>query len=134
MAEALKHFFGRPLIQSVAADLARVHPSLEPRRFVADALRGLDELELLGRGAHIADAMRKHLPDDFPSAARLLVASLGPELSDSTGFGMAPFRYLPHVCYVARYGLLHFEPSMQAQLELTKRFSAESSIRPLRRA
>jgi 3-methyladenine DNA glycosylase AlkC len=43
---------------------------------------------------------------------------------------MAPFRYLPHVCYVARFGLDHFEASMLAQYELTQRFSAESSIRP----
>jgi 3-methyladenine DNA glycosylase AlkC len=130
MAEALKHFFERSLIQSIAADLARVHSPLDHRRFVSDALHGLDELELLARGAHIAAVMRRHLPDDFPSAARLLVASLGSELAGSTDFGMAPFRYLPHVCFVARYGLDHFEPSMHAQLELTKRFSAESSIRP----
>ena len=130
MAEALKHFFDRPLVASIADALAGVHPGLDRRRFVADALRGLTELELLARGWHIADAIHRHLPEDFPTAARLLVASLGPELADSESFGMAPFRYLPHVCFVARYGIEHFEPSMQAQLELTKRFSAESSIRP----
>ena len=42
---------------------------------------------------------------------------------------MAPFRYLPHVFFVAKYGLEHFEPAMRAQYELTKRFSAEYSIR-----
>src|SRR5688500_10695756 len=43
---------------------------------------------------------------------------------------MAPFYYLPHTQYVATRGLDHFELSMHAQYELTKRFSAESSIRP----
>ncbi len=42
---------------------------------------------------------------------------------------MAPFLYLPHVFYVAQYGLDHFEVSMHAQYELTQRFSAEFSIR-----
>ncbi len=42
---------------------------------------------------------------------------------------MAVFRYLPHVCYVSKYGLDHFEHAMQLQYELTKRFSAEFSIR-----
>jgi hypothetical protein len=28
---------------------------------------------------------------------------------------MAPFPYLPHVFFVAKYGLDHFELSMQAQ-------------------
>jgi 3-methyladenine DNA glycosylase AlkC len=42
---------------------------------------------------------------------------------------MAPFFYLPHVLFVAAHGLGHFDVSMRAQYELTKRFSAESSIR-----
>ena len=130
MAEALKHFFDRALITSLAEALASVHPGLDRRRFVADAVRGLVDLELMARGAHIATAMRRHLPEDFPTAARLLVASLGVELKVGDSQGMAPFRYLPHVCFVAQYGLEFFEPSMDAQLELTKRFSAEFSIRP----
>jgi 3-methyladenine DNA glycosylase AlkC len=43
---------------------------------------------------------------------------------------MAPFFYLPHTLFVAEHGLEHFDLSMRAQYELTKRFSAESSIRP----
>jgi 3-methyladenine DNA glycosylase AlkC len=43
---------------------------------------------------------------------------------------MGPFFYLPHVLFVAEFGLEHFELSMNAQLALTKRFSAEASIRP----
>lgn len=130
MAEALKKFFDAELIAGIAAELARVHPEFDRRRFERDALKGLDALELLSRGIHIADVMQRHLPADFPSAARVLLDSLGPEHASSEVFGMAPFRYLPHVCYVARHGLDHFEVAMQAQLELTKRFTAESSIRP----
>jgi 3-methyladenine DNA glycosylase AlkC len=130
MAEALKHFFDRTLITRLAEVLGGVHPPLNQARFIADAVRGLADLELLARGAHIAAVMRRHLPEDYPTAARLLVASLGAELKAGDSQGMAPFRYLPHVCFVAQYGLEFFEPSMQAQLELTKRFSAEFSIRP----
>ena len=43
---------------------------------------------------------------------------------------MAPFYYLPHVLFVAERGLDHFDLSMRAQAELTKRFTAESSVRP----
>ena len=62
----------------------------------------------------------------------MLLRSLGPEhASDElVGAGMAPFFYLPHVLFVAEHGLDHFDVSMRAQYELTKRFSAESSIRP----
>lgn len=51
------------------------------------------------------------------------------ELASSTDFGMAPFRYLPHVFFVQKFGLDDFEAAMQVQYQLTKRFSAESSIR-----
>jgi 3-methyladenine DNA glycosylase AlkC len=43
---------------------------------------------------------------------------------------MAPFFYFPYTVFVAEHGLDHFDVSMRAQYELTKRFSAESSIRP----
>ena len=62
----------------------------------------------------------------------MLLASLGPEhaTDELLGVGMAPFFYLPHTLFVAEHGLDHFDVSMRAQYELTKRFSAESSIRP----
>jgi 3-methyladenine DNA glycosylase AlkC len=36
---------------------------------------------------------------------------------------------MPHVFFVQKYGLDDFEAAMRLQYELTKRFSAESSIR-----
>src|SRR5262249_33519938 len=92
----------------------------------------LDELELLDRGRHIAKALTAHLPAAYPDAVAVLLRSLGPEhTSDElVGAGMAPFFYLPHTLFVAEHGLDHFDLSMRAQYELTKRFSAEASIRP----
>ena len=42
---------------------------------------------------------------------------------------MEGFRYLPHVYFVAEHGLDHFDEAMTLQYELTKRFTAEFSIR-----
>jgi 3-methyladenine DNA glycosylase AlkC len=42
---------------------------------------------------------------------------------------MAAFLYMPHMYFVAAYGLDHFEDSMRAQYQLTQRFTAEYSIR-----
>lgn len=130
MAEPLKRFFDARLVRSLAESLHEAYPRLDVRRFVADATRGLDALELVARGGRVADVMRRHLPEDFKTAADILTRSLGPELDRTEGFGMAVFRYLPHVIYVGRYGLGDFEPAMRAQYEITKRFSAEWSIRP----
>jgi 3-methyladenine DNA glycosylase AlkC len=132
VAEPLKTFFSPSLVRRLAADLARVHQSFPASRFVKDACAGLDDLELLARGRHIARALMKHLPPSYPDAVTVLLRSLGPEhTSDELlGVGMAPFFYLPHTIVVAECGLDDFDVSMQAQYELTKRFSAEASIRP----
>jgi 3-methyladenine DNA glycosylase AlkC len=132
MAEALKTFFSRELVRRLARDIARVHPIFPVRDFTSDACRGLDALELLDRGRHIAAALGAHLPPAYPEAIGILIRSLGPEHArdELIGVGMAPFFYLPHALFVAERGLDHFDLSMQAQYELTKRFSAESSIRP----
>jgi 3-methyladenine DNA glycosylase AlkC len=131
MADTLKGFFSPALVRRLAKDIARVHPDFPQHAFVRTATKGLEELELLDRGRHIARALAMHLPQEYAEAIDVLVRSLGPEhASDELlGLGMAPFFYLPHTIFVAEHGLEHFELSMRAQHELTRRFSAESSIR-----
>ncbi len=132
MAEPLKTFFSPELVRRLAGDLSRVQPSFPSRRFVKRACDGLEELELLDRGKHIARALAENLPDSYPDAIDVLLRSLGPRHArdELIGVGMAPFFYLPHLVYVAERGLEHFDLSMHAQYELTQRFSAEMSIRP----
>ena len=132
MAEPLKTFFCAPLVRRLARAVEQVHPRFPSGAFIRDAVAGLDELELLDRGKHIAAALAKHLPPAYPEAIEVLLRSLGPEHAQDEllGVGMAPFFYLPHVVFVAERGLDHFDLSMRAQYELTKRFSAEASIRP----
>ncbi len=131
MAEPLKAFFSPDLVKRIADDVRGAEPSFPARAFVRKACAGLDALELLDRGKHIAGALAAYLPPDYPDAIDVLLRSLGPEhdKDELLGAGMAPFYYLPHVLFVAEQGLEHFEPSMRAQYELTKRFSAEFSIR-----
>jgi len=129
--EPLKTFFSEDLVKRLASDLTLTHPSFPNRVFVRDACRGLDQLELLDRARHIARALAAHLPPSYPEAIRILLASLGPghRAEELIGGGMASFFYLPHTLFVAEHGLDHFDLSMQAQYELTKRFTAEASIR-----
>ena len=132
MGEPLKTFFSSALVRRLAGDIAGVHPGFPVRAFTRDACRGLDALELLDRGRHIAGALGRHLPPAYPDAVEILLQSLGPEHAgdELIGAGMAPFFYLPHTVFVAERGLDHFDLSMRAQYELTRRFSAEWSIRP----
>src|SRR5687767_14953000 len=121
MAEQLKHFFSPALVRRLAGDIERVHPSFPSRPFIREATTGLDGLELLDRGKHIAHALVRHLPMAYPEALEILLGSLGPEhaTDELVGVGMGPFFYYPHTIFVAERGLDHFVLSMTAQYELT---------------
>src|SRR5687767_8805537 len=82
--------------------------------------------------ANTSCALELHLPPSYPDAIDVLLRSLGPEhaTDELIGVGIATFYYLRHTQYIATHGFDHFELSMRAEYELTKRFSAESSIRP----
>ncbi len=110
--------------------ISRTFHAFDQDAFLEDALDGYASLELMPRGWKIAHALHRHLPEDYEAAVAVLIASIGPKLDRTEDFGMASFLYLPHTCFVAKYGLDHFEISMRAQYELTQRFSAEFSIRP----
>lgn len=132
VADALKTFFSPALVRRLAGEITAVHAGFPAAAFVKDATRGLEALELLDRGRQISAALATHLPSHYPDAVDVLVRSLGPEhaTDELIGAGMAPFFYFPHLQFVADRGLDHFDLSLRAQYELTKRFSAESSIRP----
>ena len=131
MAEPLKRFFSPQLVQRLAAELARAHPPFPRAAFVRKASAGLEALELIDRGKHIARALGEALPKDYAQAVEVLLRSLGPERSGDEGpAGMEPFFYLPHTIFVAERGVPHFEVSLRAQIALTKRFTCEFSIRP----
>jgi 3-methyladenine DNA glycosylase AlkC len=126
----LKALIGRPLVRLIAESFARTRPGFRSRDFERDALEGLGGLGFLDRSAHVARALRLRLPEDFEEAADALVASLGPELERTEGNGLAPFFYAPHARLVALFGTGSFDASMRANYELTKRFTAEFSVRP----
>lgn len=127
----LKEMMGRELIGLIGESLAEVVPGFDRKRFQSRAGRGLADLELKERAVSIAHAMAEQMPADFDAMAPLLIRSLGPTLETTEGNGLATFFYYPHAQLIATYGAAHFESGMAANYELTKRFTAEFSIRPL---
>jgi 3-methyladenine DNA glycosylase AlkC len=130
LAEPLKNQFGTDIPARIAGMILQAFPAFDRAAFVRDAMDGYEALELMPRGWKIAHALRRHLPADYEAAVAVLLDAVGPKPEGAEGSGMAPFFYLPHVCFVAGYGLDHFEASMHAQYVLTQRFTAEFSIRP----
>ena len=129
MAAQLKDQFGPSAPRAIAMMISAVHSAFPREAFLRDALAGYGALSLTGRGFHVATALRTHLPADYPRAVEILVASATqPHDHRATG-GMASFLYMPHLFFVAKHGLDHFEESMRAQHALTQLFTAEWSIR-----
>lgn len=130
MAEPLKNHYGPEVPARLAREVAAVHPGFDREAFLADALAGYGALDLMARGRHLAAVLHRHLPADYEAAVDVLLASVQGAPPPEAATAMAPFFYLPHTCFVAAFGLGHFEASMRAQHLLTQRFTAEFSIRP----
>lgn len=131
MAEPLKNHFDRRVPERLATQLAAVWPAFDSTAFLRDVVDGYDALELMDRGRHIARVLHRHLPSSYPEALRLLLQSIDAGAAPGGDTGpMASFRFLPHVSFVAQFGLDHFDESMRALHLLTQRFTAEFSIRP----
>lgn len=126
----LKEVLGLDLIRLVGESFADVVPNFDRKQFERRAANGLGELEFSQRGPHIARALAEQVPTQFDEACPLLLAALGPELQATEGNGLAPFFYMPHANFVAEYGIDDFHNGMLANYELTKRMTAEFSIRP----
>jgi 3-methyladenine DNA glycosylase AlkC len=134
----LKDLLGVEAIDCLAHNILLIHPQFDETSFRTVALNSLEPLGLMERGQHLAKALRQHLPENYTAAIEIILASLTPPLTQTEDNGLAVFFYLPHTYFVAMFGLDPlenrgqdpFEISMQAQYELTQRFSAEFSIRP----
>lgn len=139
MAEPLKNLYGPDIPVRIAQMISAVYPRFASQRFLDFVLPNYEALELMPRGWHMADGLKHALPEDYEHAIDILLASLpaarpavaeNSATADREGNTLAPFLFMPHTFFVARYGLQNFSASMRAQYELTQRFTAEFSIRP----
>ncbi|MEE8600732.1 DNA alkylation repair protein [Euzebya tangerina] len=133
MAEPLKNSFGIPVVREIATMIddaaSRASVPFDPDAFTEAAGAGFDDLELTPRARQVAAVMADHLPADRAVALAVLEDSFGPPLAETGEEGMAPFRYLPFVFFVADHGHDHLEAALAFQKAVTTRFTAEFSIR-----
>ena len=137
MAVPFKERIGAALVRDVGAHLGRSWSDFPQRRFVRQALSGLEDLELKARVAHVADALAACLPRRFDVAAAALEGSLAPARDDddlsalvTTEDGLAGWAVWPMTDFIARYGLTHPARSLRALHALTQRNTAEYAVRP----
>ncbi len=134
MAEPFKNAFNADIIKNMATHFAKQWSHFDSKGFIKTANHGLETLELKARSAQITDTMQQYLPQNYIHATEIMLKALAKEddsfsESPSPEEGIAGWAIMPMTHYVARYGLEHFDLSMNLLKEMTKRFSSEFDIR-----
>ncbi|HSW05551.1 DNA alkylation repair protein [Aquabacterium sp.] len=137
MAEPFKNLINPTVVTAIGQHLKRADRRFDRAGFEAQALAGLDTLELKARVLQVADALLATLPSDVDRAASLLEASLGPpgEGDDLASLrtseqGLAGWAVWPLTEAVARFAIDAPERGLAALHAMTQRMTAEFAIRP----
>lgn len=123
-------FFNERGVRWLAASLRAVSPGFDEQGFVQAILPRFPDLGLNERNAVIRDTLRSQLPQDYPTAVKILLQAMGPERAPEGPDSYDGFIVMSLCAFVAEYGLEHQSLSLRALKEMTKRFSAEFAIRP----
>ncbi|UII79420.1 DNA alkylation repair protein [Flagellimonas sp. CMM7] len=126
----LKLWFDVDLAILLANKLMEAGVEFDKNSFVQTVANKVDDLELKDRVEWIADALKAHLSNNYVAAISQLIQILGPENEKETGMFKEYYWVMPIAKYVEKYGLKHFDLSMNAIHEITKRNTGEYTIRP----
>jgi len=126
----LKFWFDEELTNLLAQKITTIDPSFKSEEFKTKLKGSLEPLELKDRVERIADALFQVHHSDYKTGLENILKILGPENQSETGMFKEYYWMMPLAKYVEKYGLNHFEASMQAIEEITKRNTGEYAIRP----
>ena len=130
----LKFWFDKELAVLLAEKLVPVYPTFQSTAFIKEVEEGTEGLELKDRVELIADKLQEYLPEAYPETLSILTQILGPENEKETGMFTEGYWLMPIAKFVEKYGLDHFEQSIDAIQEITKRNTGEYCIRPYLKA
>ncbi len=122
--------FGANLAQLLAEKIGKVYPEFNADRFIQDTDNRTVGQSYTQRVATLAELLKNYLPADYKKALPVLMAVLGKENPNETGMFTHYYWILPIGKFVQEYGIEHFELSMKAIEEITKRNTGEYAIRP----
>ncbi len=132
MAETfqVRDFFNPKVVTDMANRIKKVYPQFDTKEFTNYINPKLPEFTYSERLNLIVEGLEKFLPKDFPTAAKIVVDSLLPaydsdELADASG----RFIVATKAMFISNNGQEHFDISMNALYEITKRLTSEWGIR-----
>jgi len=126
----LTEHFGISLAQLLSDKICKTKKDFPKDKFIEIIQESYLEKTLKQRIELIADALRVCLPNDYNKAVNILVNIMGDENPNETGMFTHFYWLMPVGKFIEKYGLEHFDTSMKAIEELTKRNTGEYAIRP----
>lgn len=130
MGQSITAFFGDNLAQLLGDRIEKEYTRFDIKQFVAYVRERKDGKTYTERIKLIAEALHEFLPKDYETSVRILMSILGPENTKETGMFTHFYWIMPIGAFVQMYGLNHFDLSMKAIEEITKRNTGEYAVRP----
>lgn len=126
----LKDYFDRNLAQLLSKKITAIYPDFPSDSFIIRVGEQVEGLELKRRVEMITLEFHKALNLPYEEAIQVIKQILGPENEAEQGMFTNGYYLMPIAHYVERFGLDHFDLSMDALYEITKRHTSEYAIRP----
>lgn len=126
----ISEWFGADLAKLWAGKIKPVYPAFEDKAFIKIVDERTRGQAYTARVEAIAGELRNFLPASYPKALAILLKVLGPENPAETGMFKHFYWLLPVGKFIEMYGLKHFDASMRAIGEVTKRNTGEYAVRP----
>lgn len=129
MSEHKLHF-GAESAEILGKEIIAVYPDFDLDGYVKEVEAEVEGLELKDRVMKMAIGLRKRLPQHYPTAVQILVDSLGDEIAGGEGMFTDGWYLMPTARFVEEFGHDHWEASMNALNQITRRHTSEYAVRP----
>lgn len=127
----IRDFLSPEVVRAIATKIKSKLQNFDQVGFQDDILSILDEQTYSERKENITNALIKYLPQDFEQSVGILLSILPPAYdSDVLDSTVQRFYLVTYTNYISVQGMNHYDISMNALYEITKRFTSEWDIRP----
>lgn len=125
--EPFKNMINDKVAKQISEAIIRNYPEFDKKRFLRNIDKELSSLELKDRVIFIAEKLNKFLPEGPRKSLPILRGAI--QQNENDHGGVIGFATWPLTEYIARFGLLDFDLSMDTLKEMTKVFTAEFAVR-----
>ncbi|MEM1328493.1 MAG: DNA alkylation repair protein [Bacteroidota bacterium] len=126
----VKYWIDEELAKLLSDKIVGTETDFPKEQFVTAIAEGISELEFKDRVELFADELYEAFGADYEKGVYIQLQTLGEENPNETGMFTEYYWVMPFAKYVEKYGLAHYELSIHAMLEITKRNTSEYAIRP----